>query len=117
MDINAFFFHQQLGNTEDEDIEAQQQLVGLATAIILLRAIDGCGLSAERWKPSRLYLCRPQLLGKKTRWAVASTGSVTFTKPPTNRPSFFKERMLVYEKTSHRARGSVMWALVDWHRR
>jgi hypothetical protein len=73
MDIDALFLHQQLENIADEETEDQQQLVGLATAIMLLGAIEARRLRAERRKPSRLYLCRPQLLPNPritTPWQV-----------------------------------------------
>jgi hypothetical protein len=56
------FPHQELEDIVGEEIEDQEQLVGLATAIMLLGAIEACRLHAERRKPSRLFLFRPQLL-------------------------------------------------------
>jgi hypothetical protein len=47
---------------EDDAMDGQQRLAGIATAIIVLGAIEAQRLRAERRKPSRLYLCRPQLL-------------------------------------------------------
>jgi hypothetical protein len=62
MDIDTLFLHQQLENIADEETEDQQQLVGLATAIMLFGAIEAHRLCDEQQKPSRLYLCQPQLL-------------------------------------------------------
>ena len=61
MDIDAFF-RQQLDNIEDEEMEHEQLLAGMATAVLLIGAIEAQRLRAERRKLNRLYLCRPQLL-------------------------------------------------------
>jgi hypothetical protein len=60
MDIDAFFC-QQLDDI-DEEMEHEQLLAGMATAVLLIGAIEAQRLRAERRKRSRLYLCRPQLL-------------------------------------------------------
>ncbi|KAJ7871565.1 hypothetical protein B0H13DRAFT_1895712 [Mycena leptocephala] len=71
MDIDAFF---QLDDIEDEEMEHEQLLAGMATTVLLIGAIEAQRLRAERRKPSRLYLCRPQLLPLPrvaTPWQVA----------------------------------------------
>jgi hypothetical protein len=60
MDNDVFLLHQQLEEMEDNVMDGQQRLAGIATAIIVLGAIEAQRLHAERCKPSRLYLCWPQ---------------------------------------------------------
>ncbi|KAJ6450500.1 hypothetical protein C8R45DRAFT_1127827 [Mycena sanguinolenta] len=73
MDIDAYILHQQLEDMEDNELEDQQRLAAIATAIIVLGAIEARRLRAERRKLSRLYLCRVQLLSNPritTPWQV-----------------------------------------------
>ena len=60
-DVDAFIIHQQLEEMEEDEREDEQLLIGRATSIMLLGAIEAHRLRTERRKPSRLYLCRPQL--------------------------------------------------------
>ncbi|KAJ7474056.1 hypothetical protein FB451DRAFT_1035184 [Mycena latifolia] len=58
---------------EEEEAEADWELAGAASALILIGAEEARRLRAERRKPSRLYLCRPQLLRNPrfgTPWQV-----------------------------------------------
>ncbi|KAJ7461179.1 hypothetical protein FB451DRAFT_1181518 [Mycena latifolia] len=62
MDIDAYILAQQDKDMEEEEAEADWELAGAASALILIGAEEARRLRAERRKPSRLYLCRPQLL-------------------------------------------------------
>jgi hypothetical protein len=73
MDIDVFYCLQQLEEIEMEEVDEEQQLAGSAMAIISLGAIEAHRLRTERRQPSRLYLCRPQLLRNPrgaTAWQV-----------------------------------------------
>ncbi|KAJ7256207.1 hypothetical protein B0H12DRAFT_1112779 [Mycena haematopus] len=70
MDIDAFFLHQQLEQMEVDEVEDERQMAGAAIAIIVLGTVEAHRLRSERRKPSRLYLCRPQLL-PNPRYATA----------------------------------------------
>lgn len=62
MDIDLPTHHQNLEDMEEEEMEDERMLTGTAIAVLLLDAIEAHRLRTERRKPSRLYLCRPQLL-------------------------------------------------------
>ncbi|KAJ7231709.1 hypothetical protein B0H12DRAFT_1077061 [Mycena haematopus] len=74
MDIDAFINLQQLEEIEEDMIDEEQtRLAGSATAIIALGVIEAHRLRTQRRRPSRLYLCRPQLLRNPrgaTAWQV-----------------------------------------------
>jgi hypothetical protein len=73
MDIDAFLIQHQLEDIEDHEMEADQLLAGTAMAIVLLGVVEAHRLRTERRKPSRLYLCRSQLLRNPrgtTPWQV-----------------------------------------------
>lgn len=73
MDIDALMCVHQLEEIEEDEMDEEQDLVGSAFAIIALGAIEAHRLRTERRKPSRLYLCRPQLLRNPrgaTPWQV-----------------------------------------------
>ncbi|KAJ7750684.1 hypothetical protein DFH07DRAFT_544735 [Mycena maculata] len=73
MDIDAFLIQQQLGEVQEDEIDDEQFLAGTAMSIFLLGAIEAHRLRTERRRPSRLYLCRPQLLPnprEATAWQV-----------------------------------------------
>ncbi|KAJ7747549.1 hypothetical protein B0H16DRAFT_1320279 [Mycena metata] len=73
MDLDVFASHQQLADIEEDELDEEHRLAGATTAIIVLGAIEARRLRAERRKPSRLYLCRPQLLRNPrgaTAWQV-----------------------------------------------
>jgi hypothetical protein len=62
MDIDVFVCFQQLEEIEIDEVDEEKLLAGSAIAIIALGVIEAHRLRTERRQPSRLYLCRPQLL-------------------------------------------------------
>ncbi|KAJ7620714.1 hypothetical protein DFH06DRAFT_1359673 [Mycena polygramma] len=68
MDFDASILYHQLEDMEDDEIDD-----GPAVAIMALGAIEVHRLRTERRKPSRLYLCRPQLAHNprgSTAWQI-----------------------------------------------
>jgi hypothetical protein len=61
MDLDAPILYRQLEDEKEDEIQDEQLMAGTAMAILVLGAIESHRLRTERRKPSRLYLCRPQL--------------------------------------------------------
>ncbi|KAJ7264593.1 hypothetical protein C8J57DRAFT_1331223, partial [Mycena rebaudengoi] len=61
MDLDAPILYRQLEDEKEDEIQDEQLMAGTAMAILVLGAIESHRLRTERPKPSRLYLCRPQL--------------------------------------------------------
>jgi hypothetical protein len=73
MDIDAYIGLQQLEEMEEYEIDEEHDLAGSAMAIIAVATLEAHRLRTERRKPSRLYLCRSQLLRNPrgaTAWQV-----------------------------------------------
>jgi hypothetical protein len=73
MDIDASIHHQQLEEMEENEMEEEQLRAGSAMAVILLGVVEAYRLCNKQRKPSRLYLCCPQLLRDphgSTAWQV-----------------------------------------------
>ncbi|KAF7340349.1 hypothetical protein MVEN_01954100 [Mycena venus] len=70
MDLDASFLLHQLEDIEDDAIDDGSLTAGTAMAVMALGAIEAHRLRTERRKPSRLYLCRPQLV-RNPRGATA----------------------------------------------
>ncbi|KAJ7147905.1 hypothetical protein C8R43DRAFT_1088467 [Mycena crocata] len=73
LSVELFLNEQQLDDIEDDAIQDEQLLAGTTAAVIVLGAIEAGRLRAERRRPNRLYLCRPQLLRDPqgaTAWQV-----------------------------------------------
>ncbi|KAJ7653534.1 hypothetical protein DFH06DRAFT_1133698 [Mycena polygramma] len=67
--MDAIFLHQQLEEMEEDELEDGRLMAGTAMAVVLLGVVEAHRLRTERRKPSRLYLCRPQLL-PNPRWST-----------------------------------------------
>jgi hypothetical protein len=70
MDLDVSFLYHQLQDIEEDGIEDEPVMAGTAMAVMVLGAIEMHRLRTERRKPSRLYLCRPQL-ARNPRGATA----------------------------------------------
>ncbi|KAJ7092377.1 hypothetical protein B0H15DRAFT_947937 [Mycena belliarum] len=62
MDLEAFLLHQLDDDLDMDETDSEQALIATAIASIALGAHEARRRRAERRKPSRLYLCRAQLL-------------------------------------------------------
>ena len=67
MDLDGSFLHNQLEGIEEDDLDDGTFTAGTAMAVIVLGVIELHRLRTERRKPSRLYLCRPQLTHRRRR--------------------------------------------------